>query len=207
MPHRTHTTSSPHQGLWFALEAMVPTQRPHSACRPHPRLWHGLEAMVSTQRPQVAPSREVFAAVANKNYLWGEPPMMKTFTDGIKRAKIENHLVLALDDEMKAWCDQNGINVHRLNLKVWAQGGAGLGGVEGVEWLQSRWRGVTETGSARTMCRAKNIRGLAGAAVRLLWPSLNLWGVAPMRQREPGGVVAGRAPGLGRLCNRKWRQV
>jgi len=67
---------------------------------------------------KVAPSREVFAAVANKNYLWGEPPMMKTFTDGIKRAKIENHLVLALDDEMKAWCDQNGINVHRLNLKL-----------------------------------------------------------------------------------------
>ncbi|KAG1676624.1 hypothetical protein FOA52_008753 [Chlamydomonas sp. UWO 241] len=66
----------------------------------------------------IAPTKEVLAAVANKNYLWGNPPMMETFTKGFKRAGVSNHLVLALDDETEAYCKTNGINVHKLVLVV-----------------------------------------------------------------------------------------
>mmetsp|Transcript_728 Transcript_728/g.1991 ORF Transcript_728/g.1991 Transcript_728/m.1991 type:complete len:392 (-) Transcript_728:462-1637(-) len=67
---------------------------------------------------RVAPDREVLAAVSNKNYLWGSPPMLKTFTDGFKRAGVSNHLILALDKDTFNWCEENNINVHLLKLEL-----------------------------------------------------------------------------------------
>mmetsp|Transcript_39767 Transcript_39767/g.88392 ORF Transcript_39767/g.88392 Transcript_39767/m.88392 type:complete len:376 (-) Transcript_39767:607-1734(-) len=73
---------------------------------------------------QVAPSKEVFLAVANKNTMWDG--MLKTFTDGIKRAGVKNHLILALDEETKKWCEDNGINAYLMSLQVHkAQQGTG----------------------------------------------------------------------------------
>jgi len=65
---------------------------------------------------QIAPKREVLVAVANKNTLWGG--MLETFTTGFKKAGVSNHLVLALDDETKKWCDEHGINAYLLALQV-----------------------------------------------------------------------------------------
>lgn len=75
---------------------------------------------------RIAPTKELIAAVSNKNYLWGTPPMLKTFTDGFKRANIKNHLVLALDEPTKRWCDENEVNAYLLKLEVHkAQEGTG----------------------------------------------------------------------------------
>eukprot|EP00955_Chlamydomonas_euryale_P001481 16862-Chlamydomonas_euryale.AAC.5 len=63
--------------------------------------------------------------VSNKNYLWGSPPMLKTFTDGFKRAGVSNHLILALDKDTFNWCEENNINVHLLKLEVRACGSVG----------------------------------------------------------------------------------
>ena len=41
---------------------------------------------LSSHPPLIHPFTQLLAAVSNKNYLWGEPAMLKTFTDGIKRA-------------------------------------------------------------------------------------------------------------------------
>lgn len=64
------------------------------------------------------PSIQVLVAVSNKNYLWGSPAMLDTFTAGFKRAAISNHLILALDEETKAWCEAHGVNVYLLQLQV-----------------------------------------------------------------------------------------
>lgn len=67
---------------------------------------------------KIAPSKEVLVAVSNKNYLWGSPAMLNTFTSGFARAKISNHLVLALDEETKRWCDEHKVNAYLLQLEV-----------------------------------------------------------------------------------------
>ena len=67
-------------------------------------------------RSQVAPKREVLLAVANKNTLWGG--MLETFTNGFKKSGVNNHLILALDDETKKWCEEHGINAYKMDLQV-----------------------------------------------------------------------------------------
>lgn len=71
-----------------------------------------LEAMLM----KIAPQREVLVAVSNKNTLWDM--MLATFTDGIKRAGVTNHLILALDEDTKRWCEVHDINVYLMNLTV-----------------------------------------------------------------------------------------
>ena len=68
--------------------------------------------------PPPCPLIQVLVAVSNKNYLWGSPAMLDTFTAGFKRAAISNHLILALDEETKAWCEAHGVNVYLLQLQV-----------------------------------------------------------------------------------------
>lgn len=65
---------------------------------------------------EIAPTKEVFVAVANKNVNWNG--MLNTFCSGIKSAGIQNHLILALDQETKDWCEKNGINAYHLNLEI-----------------------------------------------------------------------------------------
>ncbi|GFR47051.1 hypothetical protein Agub_g8736, partial [Astrephomene gubernaculifera] len=65
---------------------------------------------------QVAPQKEVLLAVANKNTMWDG--MLDTFTQGFKRSKVPNHMVLALDKETEAWCKQNGVNAYYMNLSI-----------------------------------------------------------------------------------------
>lgn len=73
---------------------------------------------------EIAPTKEVFVAVANKNVNWNG--MLNTFCSGIKSAGIQNHLILALDQETKDWCEKNGINAYHLNLEIHkAQKGTG----------------------------------------------------------------------------------
>jgi hypothetical protein len=73
---------------------------------------------------KVAPQQEVLLAVANKNTLWGG--MLETFTNGFKDTGVKNHLILALDEETKKWCEEHGINAYLLSLEVHkAQAGTG----------------------------------------------------------------------------------
>lgn len=65
---------------------------------------------------RVAPTKEVLVAVSNKNTLWDM--MLGTFTDGIRRANVSNHLILALDNETKTWCDTNDFNSYLMDLTV-----------------------------------------------------------------------------------------
>ncbi|KAG2430086.1 hypothetical protein HXX76_010185 [Chlamydomonas incerta] len=65
---------------------------------------------------QIAPNKELLLAVANKNTMWDG--MLDTFTQGIKRAKVANHMILALDQQTADWCKQNGINAHFMNLTI-----------------------------------------------------------------------------------------
>lgn len=65
---------------------------------------------------KIAPQKELLLAVANKNTLWDG--MLDTFTKGIKRAEVSNHLILALDTETKKWCDDNGINSYLMSLEI-----------------------------------------------------------------------------------------
>mmetsp|Transcript_6937 Transcript_6937/g.11803 ORF Transcript_6937/g.11803 Transcript_6937/m.11803 type:complete len:388 (-) Transcript_6937:991-2154(-) len=72
----------------------------------------------------VAPSKEVMVAVANKNVNWDG--MLATFCAGLKAAGIQNHLIVALDQETKSWADQNGFNAYLMDLAiVKAQAGTG----------------------------------------------------------------------------------
>ncbi|KAG2497437.1 hypothetical protein HYH03_004592 [Edaphochlamys debaryana] len=73
---------------------------------------------------QIAPQRELLLAVANKNTMWDN--MLDTFTKGIKRAGVQNHMILALDAETVTWCKQNGINAYLMNLTI-ASAQAGTG--------------------------------------------------------------------------------
>ncbi|GAX77314.1 hypothetical protein CEUSTIGMA_g4760.t1 [Chlamydomonas eustigma] len=73
---------------------------------------------------KIAPKKEILLAVANKNILWGG--MLETFTDGFKYSGVKNHLILALDEETKKWCDEHSINTYFLSLEVHkAQAGTG----------------------------------------------------------------------------------
>ncbi|GIL62084.1 hypothetical protein Vafri_16376 [Volvox africanus] len=65
---------------------------------------------------KIAPQKELLLAVANKNTMWDG--MLDTFTQGFKRAKVSNHMVLALDQETVSWCQQNGINVFMMNVTI-----------------------------------------------------------------------------------------
>jgi hypothetical protein len=65
---------------------------------------------------QIAPSRELLLAVANKNTMWDG--MLDTFTQGIKRAKVPNHMVLALDKQTLEWCKSNGVNAWLMNMTI-----------------------------------------------------------------------------------------
>eukprot|EP00798_Chlamydomonas_sp_ICE-L_P003487 gene3487-13553_t len=64
---------------------------------------------------EVAPDREVLSAVANKNTL--RDGMLGTFCTGIKNSGVKNHLLLALDEETKAWADENGVNAYLFQLQ------------------------------------------------------------------------------------------
>ncbi|PNH08499.1 hypothetical protein TSOC_004946 [Tetrabaena socialis] len=65
---------------------------------------------------KIAPEKELLLAVANKNTMWDG--MLDTFTKGIKRAKVSNHMVLALDVVTRDWCLENGINSWLMNLTI-----------------------------------------------------------------------------------------
>lgn len=65
---------------------------------------------------RVAPSMEVLVAVANKNVNWDG--MLNTFCSGIKRAGVTNHLIMALDEETKAWADANGFNAYLMKIEI-----------------------------------------------------------------------------------------
>lgn len=67
---------------------------------------------------KIAVNKEVLAAVSNKNLLWGEPPMLQTFVESVKNANVTNHLVLALDQETKDWCQSHGVNAYMFDVKV-----------------------------------------------------------------------------------------
>lgn len=72
---------------------------------------------------KIAPQKEVMVAVANKNVNWDG--MLATFCKGVKDAGVTNHLILALDQETKDWCAQNGYNAYLLKLEVHAVRGCG----------------------------------------------------------------------------------
>ncbi|GLC38208.1 hypothetical protein PLESTB_001087700 [Pleodorina starrii] len=82
----------------------------HHAAVAEPR--NELEAFLM----KIAPQKEVLLAVANKNTMWDG--MLDTFTQGFKRAKVPNHMVLALDQETLSWCQQNGINAFMMNVSI-----------------------------------------------------------------------------------------
>lgn len=73
---------------------------------------------------KVAPTREVLVAVANKNTMWDG--MLQTFLSGVKRAGVNNHLIIALDQETTTWAEKNGYNAFLHDVQVHkAQQGTG----------------------------------------------------------------------------------
>eukprot|EP00798_Chlamydomonas_sp_ICE-L_P019065 gene19065-25669_t len=64
---------------------------------------------------EIAPSKEVLVAVANKNLLWDD--MLGTFCKGLKQAGVKNHLILALDNETKKWAEEHQVNVYVMPLQ------------------------------------------------------------------------------------------
>ncbi len=55
----------------------------------------------------VAINNEVMVALSNQNLVY--EGMVKTYTDMLKRAKVTNFVLVALDDETERWCKDNDV--------------------------------------------------------------------------------------------------
>jgi hypothetical protein len=62
---------------------------------------------------RVARNREVVAAVSNKNIFY----MLGLFIDGLKKTKIENYVIVALDEETAAWCKERDVPYYHRELQ------------------------------------------------------------------------------------------
>ena len=62
---------------------------------------------------RVARNREIVAAVSNKNIFY----MLGLFIDGLKRTKIKNYVVVALDKETAAWCKERDVPYYHRELQ------------------------------------------------------------------------------------------
>lgn len=98
--------------LNYILPASAPFPPP-AAC-----VAHGLQELCALLRTVVAPRREALVAVSNKNIFH----MLQLYIDGVKRAKVSNALVVALDDETHAWLSERSFPSYV--RKVQARGGS-----------------------------------------------------------------------------------
>ena len=62
---------------------------------------------------RVARNREVVAAVSNKNIFY----MLGLFIEGLKKTKIENYIIVALDAETATWCKERDVPYYHRELQ------------------------------------------------------------------------------------------
>lgn len=66
---------------------------------------------------KVAINNEVLVAVSNINYAQ-KGGMLDVWMDGVKRAKVQNAMVVALDDETKKNVEERGLPAFRMTLEI-----------------------------------------------------------------------------------------
>ena len=67
--------------------------------------------------PQVAKNNEVMLAISNRNYAM-PGGMLDTWMESVKRAKVTNAIVVALDLETKKHAESMGIPAHFMTLQA-----------------------------------------------------------------------------------------
>jgi hypothetical protein len=65
---------------------------------------------------KVAPNKEVLIGVSNMNPL--REGMLGTFLEGVKQAKVENYVIVALDEETTKELEKQNINVFHMPIEI-----------------------------------------------------------------------------------------
>jgi hypothetical protein len=108
---RSSSTTSSGASAAAAAAAAPTSAATAAAIRKDPQL-KALKAYLQ----KVAPSKEVLIGVSNMNPL--REGMLGTFLEGVKQAKVDNYVIVALDEETTQEMQKQNINVFHMPIEI-----------------------------------------------------------------------------------------